>query len=109
MAQRSPDYEAFWPRYLAEHSKPATQLLHVVGTGLGLLCATAAIVTGHWWYLPLALLAGYGFAWTAHAFVERNVPATFTHPYWSFISDFRMFGLYVTGRLNRERARYQLD
>ena len=57
MAERSPDYRAFWPRYLAEHSKPATQMLHAVGTGLGLVLLVIAIVTSNWWLLPLALVA----------------------------------------------------
>ena len=109
MAERSPDYRAFWPRYLAEHSKPKTQLLHAIGTGLGLVLLIVAIVTANWWLLPLALATGYAFAWLAHAMVERNTPTTFTHPWWSFISDFRMFALFVTGRLASERARYDLD
>ncbi len=109
MAERSPDYQAFWPRYLAEHSKPGTQLLHAVGTGLGLVLLVVAIITGNWWLLLPALITGYAFAWVAHATVERNTPTTFTHPWWSFISDFRMFALYVTGRLARERARFDLD
>jgi hypothetical protein len=109
MAERSPDYRAFWPRYLAEHSKPLTQLLHAIGTGLGLILLSVAILTADWRLLPAALMAGYGFAWIAHAMVERNTPTTFTHPWWSFISDFRMFALFIAGRLGRERARYDLD
>jgi hypothetical protein len=94
-------YEEFWPHYLAEHSRPATRWLHAAGT----LAAVALLVffaaTGRWLWLPVALVPGYGLAWVGHFFVERNRPATFAHPWWSFVSDFRMLWLLATGRLRR--------
>jgi hypothetical protein len=44
-------------------------------------------------------VVAYAFAWTGHFMIEGNKPATFGHPFWSFISDFRMMGLMMTGRL----------
>ncbi len=81
--------------------------MHYLGTGLGLLLLGAAAVLGDWRLLVIALFVGYGFAWIGHLFVERNRPATFTHPLWSFVSDFRMFGLWLTGRLGRELDRHR--
>ncbi len=105
MEQRAKSYREFWPIYLAEHSRPATRGLHYLGTGLGLVLLAAALVTADWRLAAAALAPGYGFAWIGHAFVEKNRPATFTHPLWSFISDFRMFGLWLAGRLARELER----
>ncbi|KLE34745.1 DUF962 domain-containing protein [Aurantiacibacter luteus] len=102
-------FDQFWLFYLREHSKPRTRALHYVGTALVIAVALAAIVTGNWWLLLAMPVAGYFFAWVAHFTVERNRPATFTHPLWSLVSDFRMFGLWLTGRLGGELKRAGLS
>jgi len=95
-------FEAFWPFYLREHARPATRALHYAGTSLVVLLALGAAITGTWWLLLALPVAGYGFAWTAHAAVERNRPATFTYPLWSLMADFKMWWMWLTGRIGRE-------
>jgi hypothetical protein len=102
------NYDEFFDFYLAQHSEPANRWLHAIGTTLGLLVGIGAIVLGHPWYALLWPVIGYGFAWTGHFLIEHNKPATFGHPLWSFISDFRMLALMISGRLgSRLRAAAQ--
>jgi hypothetical protein len=106
MAKRCSSYAEFWPVYLGEHAQKGTRTLHLVGTAVALVCLVAAAATWRWELLLTAVIAGYAFAWVAHLTVEKNRPATFTHPWWSLVSDFRMFALFVRGRLGDELARY---
>ena len=92
-------FAQFFPHYLREHADPRTRAFHYVGTALVIGIWLAAVVTLTWWLLLLTPVAGYVFAWVSHAFVERNKPATFTYPWWSLLADFKMFGLWVSGRL----------
>ncbi len=91
-------YAEFWPYYLREHGKPETLAMHYAGTALTFVFAGIALVFGGWWWVAVPL-AGYGFAWAAHFGVEKNRPATFTYPLWSLVSDYRMFFLWLGGRL----------
>jgi len=103
------NYAEFWDFYVREHSKPLTRLLHFIGTSLGLMLLAWSLWSGRLLYIPLFFVVGYAFAWFAHFFVEKNRPATFRYPFWSFISDFKMMWYMVTGRMSAEVRRVTSD
>jgi hypothetical protein len=98
-------YPEFWRVYLAAHTDPRTRVLHYLGTIFGVAALAAAGATGDWRWLLAAPVAGYALAWLGHLVFEHNRPATFGHPGWSFLSDFRMLGLFLSRRLDRELRR----
>jgi hypothetical protein len=102
---RFKSFAEFWPYYVAEHSKPGTRVLHLIGTMIGIACAVFFIVSGRWWLFPLALVPGYGAAWIGHFFIEKNRPATFQYPLWSFIGDYKMIWMMLAGRMEAEVER----
>ena len=105
MARQYRSFAQFWPFYLREHSRPRTRALHYAGTTLVVAIAIIAAATGRWLWLLAIPLAGYGFAWLAHFAVEKNRPATFTYPLWSLAADFKMWALWLAGRLGSELDR----
>ncbi|GAA6059593.1 hypothetical protein JCM10212_005092 [Sporobolomyces blumeae] len=103
-------FRDFYPYYLGEHHH-ATNL---VGTTIALGTFTRAALAA----LPLlapedrrldslrfgldawksigklvlgGFLQGYVWAWVGHFFFERNKPATFKHPFYSFIGDLNLW------------------
>ena len=98
-AARFSSFAEFYPFYLGEHSNRTCRRLHFVGsTGVLLLLGWAINSGNPWWLLALPVM-GYGFAWVGHFFFEKNRPATFTYPLWSFIGDWVMYKDILIGRV----------
>ncbi len=103
--ERIQSFAEFWPYYIGEHRSPVCRGLHYFGTGMALFTAATAAVTGTGWLVAVAFVLGYGPAWVAHFFIEHNRPATFKYPLWSLLSDFKMLGLALRGKMGDEVVR----
>jgi hypothetical protein len=95
-------YEEFWPYYVSQHLHPMTRAMHVIGTTLAILAIVAAVV----FRAPIVLIAvpvlGYGFAFASHFIWEKNKPASFGHPLWSFRADLRQLWRAYAGLLTHD-------
>ncbi|BAU75643.1 Mpo1-like protein [Metapseudomonas furukawaii] len=97
--QRFRTFAEFYPYYLQEHSNDTCRRLHYVGSLLVLSILGYAIVTQQWLWLLALPFAGYGFAWIGHFVFEKNKPATFKYPLYSFMGDWVMLKDAFTGRI----------
>jgi hypothetical protein len=92
-------FAEFYPFYLREHSNRTCRRLHFAGSTLALVFVALLLVTGRPHYLLLALLSGYGLAWIGHFVFEKNRPASFKRPLYSFMGDWVMYKDIWTGRI----------
>ena len=70
-----------------------------------MIVVAAAVAMQYWWLLLAAPLAGYGMAWISHFGIEKNRPASFKYPLWSFLADMKLWALMLTGRMGAEVQR----
>ena len=99
MKTRYDSFADFYPFYLSEHSNRICRRLHFGGTSAAFFFVLHAIESLSAWWILAALLTGYAFAWCGHFFFERNRPATFSHPFYSFVGDWVMWEEILTGKI----------
>ena len=92
-------FREFYPFYLSEHADRTCRRLHFVGSTLVLVVFVVALATQRWLLLLLLPLLGYGFAWIGHFAFEKNQPASFKQPLYSFMGDWKMFWQILSGRI----------
>ena len=97
-------FSDFWPYYVRAHSRGRTRLLHAIGS-VGAVVMLGVAFAVNLWFLVAVPVVGYTFAWYAHFFVEGNRPATFGHPFYSLVADYRMLFLMMAGKMDEEVAR----
>ena len=94
------NFQEFYKFYLKEHSQPATRIVHVLGTALGLLLfLPASIVFRRPDFIVYGLVFTYSLLFLSHFIIEKNKPATLKNPLWSFMADFKMLYETITGKV----------
>lgn len=91
-------FAEFWPYYMAAHQDPRNRAVHYLGSAGGLVALATALATGNWWLVLAGIVFGYACAWFGHFGFEHNKPATWVKPWWSFLGDWRMFWMKLSGR-----------
>ena len=89
----------FYPFYLSEHANRTNRRLHFLGTSLGVAAILHSLSTLDFWWLLAGVVASYGCAWVGHFFFEKNRPATFTYPLYSFMGDWVMWKDMLAGKI----------
>ena len=94
------NYSEFYRFYLTEHRNIMSRRLHAVGSSVGIYFFSKAIRQRQPKYFIYGLASGYACAWIGHFVFEKNKPASFKQPLYSFISDWRMLSDIVRGNLS---------
>lgn len=96
--ERFRSFADFYPYYLSEHANRTSRRLHFIGTSIAACLLVAALSMRRWDLALAAFVQGHAFAWVGHFFFERNKPATFRYPLFSFMGDWRMWWETLTRR-----------
>lgn len=99
-ASNASSKSSFYDFYLDEHQNIVCRRLHFAGSSFGLIGIAKAIKDKSPKPLIAGIAAGYGCAWVGHFFFKKNKPATFKYPLQSFVSDWRMYGDVLRGKLS---------
>jgi len=103
------NYDSFWLDYLSQHQNPISRGLHYIGMSAFLLCVFAALAKASWPLLGL----GFGLfvlgSVLGHRLFEGNKPAALSAPAWSIYSDWRMFFLFLSGGLENQLIRIEMN
>lgn len=94
------NYSEFYRFYLTEHRDITSRRLHAVGSSVGIYFFSKAIRQRKAKYVVYGLVSGYTCAWAGHFVFEKNKPASFKQPLYSFISDWRMLSDIIRGNLS---------
>ncbi|CUI09383.1 DUF962 domain-containing protein [Massilia antarctica] len=93
-------FAEFYPWYLTQHASVLCRRAHFIGSSSALAALVQYVDSMHAWWILAALVSGYGGAWIGHFFYEKNRPASFARPLYSFMGDWVMYWQMLTGKLS---------
>lgn len=91
-------FSEFYPYYKTEHAKTGTRVMHFIGTSLFLMMIFLFFIYFDYRLLLAGIVFAYGLAWIGHFFIEKNKPATFQYPWYSLMSDFKLYFEIILGK-----------
>ena len=99
MENKYETFDSFYKGYfLTGHKHKYTKLFHFVAIGGAILLGVQFLFTFQIVYLIAAVLFGYSISVVSHYLFEKNHPATYSYPFYSFLAAFRMFFETLIGR-----------
>ncbi len=99
MTAHHASFAEFYPYYLTQHADRRCRRAHFIGTSSAIAAIAQYIDSLNGWWLLFAVVSGYGGAWIGHFFYEKNKPASFSRPWYSFRADWVMYWQMLTGKL----------
>lgn len=101
---RFTDFSEFWPYYLSQHRDVRCRMFHFGGTSSAATLLVVGLLSMDGFWFLMGIVSGYAWAWFGHFKFEKNRPATFRHPVYSFVGDLKMFWMMLHGELEQELA-----
>lgn len=100
MKIRHASFADFYPYYVSQHDDRRCRRAHFIGTSIAIAAMVRFLDSLNPWWLLAAAIGGYGGAWIGHFYYEKNKPATFDYPWYSFRADWLMYWHMLTGKLS---------
>ncbi len=97
--QKFSTFNEFYPFYLSEHGNLTCRRLHFAGSWVAIFCILTFASQLNFAWLAAGITSGYAFAWVGHFFYEKNKPASFRQPFYSFMGDWVMFRDILRGKV----------
>jgi hypothetical protein len=92
-------FDSYWNSYVAAHPSGVSRVCHAAGVALGLSFALSLVLSGMFFFLPLAVVVADLGARLGHRLTPRSSSwRPGDHPVWAALADLKMSALFMAGR-----------